>query len=111
MIHARALDLIEGRLGVVETSRALSKLAYWTGTRDDPDLLTFIAIDSETDSFPIGDVRKLWADHALALQDVEIAKAESFYRPSALEAASHLAERFEWTLEARNARRNAGHAV
>lgn len=44
-------------------------------------------------------------------QEVEIAKAENLYRPSAMEAASRLAERFAWSLEARNARRNAGHVV
>ena len=111
MIRARALDVIEGKLGVIEAARTLSKLAYWAGLREDADLLTFEAIDSETDTLPLGDVRKLWAEHALLGQDVEIARAEEMYKATAVEAASRLVERFAWTLEARKARRDAGHAV
>ena len=110
-IRARALDHVEGRLGVIETARALCKLAFLTGLRDDEDLTTFIVIDSETAVLPVGDVREHWNEQALVQQDVEISKAESFYRPLALEAANRLVERFEWSLEARRARRDAGHAV
>ena len=111
MIRARALDLVEGRLSVIESARVLSKLTHWSGLNDDPDLKTFIAIDSETDTLPVGDVRKYWASHALELEDVEIAKAEDLYRSSAIEAAQRLAERFEWALDARVKRRHSGHAV
>jgi len=111
MIRARALDLVEGRLSVIESARALSKLTYWAGLNDDPDLKTFIAIDSETDTLPIGDVRQHWALHALEREDVEITKAENLHRSTALEAAQRLAERFEWTLDARAKRRDSGHAV
>ena len=110
-IRARALDLIEGRLGVIEAARVIAKLGYWTSLREDPDVAAFVAIDSETDSLPLGEVRKLWADHALVRLDAEIEKAEGFYRQSALESAARLAERFSWALDARKARRNAGHAV
>ena len=111
MIRARALDLIDGKLSVIESARALSKLTYWTGLVADPDLGTFVAIDSETDTLPMGEVRKYWATSALEREDVEIAKAEDLYRSSAIEAAQRLAERFEWAIEARAARRNSGHAV
>ena len=57
-IHARAEDLLAGRLGVVETARIFSRLATWTHLRSDPDLKTFIGIDSETDALPVGNVRK-----------------------------------------------------
>jgi hypothetical protein len=39
MIRARALDLIEGRLSVIESARELSKLAFWSGLKNDPDRL------------------------------------------------------------------------
>ena len=111
MIRARALDLIEGRLSVIESARVLSKLTYWSELNNDPDLTTFVAIDSETDALPVGDARKYWASHALEREDVEIAKAEDLYRSTAIESAQRLAERFKWALEARAARRNSGHAV
>lgn len=111
MIRARALDLIEGRLSVIESARVISKLAYWSGLKNDPDLTTFVAMDSETDTLPVGEVRKYWASHALEREDVEIAKAEEMYRSTALESAQRLVERFEWALESRAARRTGGHAV
>ena len=112
MIRARALDLIEGRLSVIETAaRTLSKLTYWSELKNDPDLTKFVAIDSETDTLPVGEVRKYWASHALERQDVEIANAEGLYRSTAMQSAQRLAERFDWALEARAARRNSGHAV
>jgi hypothetical protein len=111
MIRARALDLIEGRLSIIESARALSKLTHWSGPNDDPDLTTFVAIDSETDILPVREVRKYWATHALEREDVEIAKAEDLYRSTAIESARRLVERFEWSLEAKAARRNSGHAV
>jgi len=111
MIRARALDLIAGRMSVVEAARAISKLAHWSGLKDDPDLAIFAAIDSETSTLPLGEVRKYWAPHALEREDVEIAKAEDLYRPIAFESAKKLADRFEWALGARVVRRNSGHAV
>ena len=111
MIRARALELIEGRLSVIESARALSKLTYWTGLSIDPDLTVFVAIDSETDTLPVGNVRTHWAKHALEREDVDIAKAEDLYRSRALEAAHRLVDRFAWALEAKTTRRNSGHAI
>jgi hypothetical protein len=72
------MDLIEGRLGIIETARVLSKLKFLAGIENDADLDAFVAIDSETDELPVGGVRKQWAAHSLALQDVAIAKAEVY---------------------------------
>jgi hypothetical protein len=105
-IHARAVDLLEGRAGVIETARTMSKLRYWAGLNDDPDLLTFVGIDSETDALPVGEVRKYWAAHALAREDVEIDRAEELYAESAKQAAAALAEGFSWALEARRRRKD-----
>jgi hypothetical protein len=104
-IRARAIDLLEGRLGVIEAARELSKLAYWTDLRSDDDLATFVAIDSETDALPVGDVRQYWSAEALQRKDPEIQHAEELYRQVALEAAERLTKRFTWALDARNERR------
>lgn len=104
-IHARAVDLLEGRSGIIESARELTRLAFWAGLEEDDDLSTFVGIDSETGSLPVGEVRKLWADYALERYDAEIRRAEELYRPVALESASRLRERFAWALEARNLRR------
>jgi hypothetical protein len=105
-IGARAVDLIEGRLGVIDAARELSKLAFWTDLRNDEDLTTFVAIDSETDDLPVGNVRQYWSAEALARKDIEIRRAEELYRRVALEAAGRLTKRFAWALDAGNDRRN-----
>jgi hypothetical protein len=86
----------------------MSKLRFWTGLKDDPDLLTFVGIDSETDTLPVGEVRRYWAAHALHRKDVEIDRAEQLYAATARQAAAALVERFSWALDARGQRRKNG---
>jgi len=91
---ARANELIEGRVAVVESAREIRKYGFWFRASDDPDFLTFIAIDSETDHLPVGDVRQHWSKDALEKKDVEIQKAEATYRPRALDAARNLIRKY-----------------
>jgi hypothetical protein len=44
-----------------------------------------IAVESETDHLPVGEVRKPWASYALREKDVEIAHAEELYRTDFLQ--------------------------
>jgi hypothetical protein len=46
----------------------------------DPDVVRFVAIDSETDALPFGDVRKLWAPAALEKLQPEIDRKEQWAR-------------------------------
>jgi E3 ubiquitin-protein ligase DOA10 len=107
-IHARAEDFLAGRLGVIETARLLSQLAFWAHLRNDADLQTFVAIDSETGTLPVGEVRKYWAPDALEREDVNINQAEKLNQVAAAEAATRLVQRFAWAVEARNERRERG---
>jgi hypothetical protein len=104
-IRARAVDLLEGRLGVIEAARELSRLAHWTDLRSDDDLTTFMVIDSETDTLPVGNVRQYWSAEALQHKEPEILHAEELHREVALESAERLVKRFAWALDARNERR------
>jgi len=106
-IHARAVDLIEGRLGVIEAAEILSGLAHWTGQETDPDLLTFKRISKAT-VLPIGADRSLCSAEMSERLDAEIARLEKQFRASALAAAESLARRYEWALEARKERRRRG---
>ena len=98
-IHARVRDLLDGRMGVIETARALYPLAVWTRVENDPDFTLFRAIESETDHLPVGPVRQKWAAHALAREDMKIRAAEDHWRQEALAAAARLAERYKWAVE------------
>ncbi len=90
-----AQDIVSNHIGVIEASRLLARLRFGVAVDQwDPDFITFVGIDSETDDLPLGEARHHWSPSALALKDVEIAHAEEFYRDSALVAASHLIARF-----------------
>jgi hypothetical protein len=76
---AGAKAFLDGEVGVIETVRTLSRL------RDvRPDLrdsvTTFVGVDSETDAFPLGEVRNLWKPESIAKLDPEITKAADYYR-------------------------------
>ena len=98
MIRARALDLLEGRLGVIETARVMVPLAYWTKVQNEPEFLLFRAIASETDDLPVGNVRVHWAADALEREDVRIEAAEKLWRKQALSAAEKLVKRYQWAV-------------
>jgi len=85
-----AKELIGGRLSVIEASRELSPFRHDVEPQLAEILLTFTAIDSETDTLPIGAVRKEWNRESLERMDREIVEAERLYRDSAMSAAAEL---------------------
>lgn len=97
-IRARAMDLLEGRSGVIETARAMLPLAHWTRAECEPEFMLFRAIASETDHLPVGNVRAHWAPDALAREDVHIRAAERLWGEQARSAAQTLAERYHWAI-------------
>jgi hypothetical protein len=90
-----AQHILSGRVGVIQGARALRDIRS-TVTQDalDPDFLPFIVIDSETDTLPVGDVRKFWDAEALKRKDVEIEDAEQMYRETALDGCRKLLARY-----------------
>jgi hypothetical protein len=58
-------------------------------------LLVFTAIDSETDTLPIGEVRQHWSREALERKEPEISEAEDYYHDTAIEAAYRLVQILE----------------
>ena len=91
-----ARDILDGRIGIIEGAREIRRFCggHLGFDERDPDLNTFVAIASETDDLPIGDVRQHWAPAALAQKDAEITRCEAIYREAAFKAASHLIARF-----------------
>jgi len=85
-----AKQLVSGQLCVMAASRELSRFRHDVEPQIAEVLLTFEGIDSETDTLPIGGVRKEWNREALQRKDKEIAEAEQFYRDSAMNAAAAL---------------------
>jgi hypothetical protein len=91
-----AQAILDGRISIIAGARQIRQFCGGHAGLDerDPDLITFVGIDSETDDLPIGDVREYWAPDVLAQKDLEIERCEAMYREPALEAASHLVARF-----------------
>lgn len=85
-----ARQLVAGEIGVIAASRELGYLRHEVEPQLANVLVTFTGIDSETDTLPVGDVRKEWSPEALKRKDKEITEAEDFYRDSAINAATEL---------------------
>jgi len=88
-----AEQLLRGAIGVIAASRAMSPLQREVAT-DWPELsdvlMTFVAIDSETDALPIGKVREMWHPSSATLEDLKVADAEERFRSVAHEACRRI---------------------
>ena len=78
------------QLGVTEASRKVVALRDSLGELSNPLFNTFVAVESETDTFPIGDVRQRWSAAALSRMDAEREATERHYRPYMLEECGAL---------------------
>ena len=68
-----ARAVVDKREGICAGSRLLSGLAHVLAPDSgiDPDFAVLLALDSETDRFPLGKVRDRWDPAALRALDVE----------------------------------------
>jgi hypothetical protein len=62
---------------------------------DDEDFLVFTGIESETDTFPLGDVRSRWSAEALAHSDAGRQATEARWREDAERASRSLIKKYE----------------
>lgn len=104
-IHARAKELREGKISLIEASVALGPLASWTRLESERDFEVFRRLRDELIGLPIGRERKWWAAHALAREDVKIQTIEDKWRSKAMKAAGNLEAKYAWSLAARTALR------
>lgn len=94
-IAEAATAMLEGKMSFIEGARRICGLRFKAElSNSDPDIVPFVAIDSETDALPLGDVRQLWAPDALAKLQPEIDKAESWARSVGHSPSQNLAARF-----------------
>ena len=108
-IRARASELVDGKISLIEAALALEKLAIWTHAQSDPDLSLFKRIIDDLSGLPIGSGRSHWAAHALAREDVKIKAVVDNWQHRGLNAAIRLVNRYAWSLEARAGLRSTGH--
>jgi hypothetical protein len=85
-----AQEVLERRTTILEAVRKLYPLAHTDAIANEDDRILVIAIMSETDDLPIGEVRKLWAPYALEAKDSEIARCEELWKPQFLGACKRI---------------------
>ena len=94
-IVAVARSILSGEIGIIVGARRLSGLGDKVGADRDPDFIFFVAIDSESDHLPIGEVRQRWNPDALRVKDAEVAEIEAFHRQEAFEICRRLIQKYE----------------
>jgi hypothetical protein len=94
-IVAVATAMIGGEINLIEGCRQINGLMHEI---DDPacwDLhRPFIAVDSETDHLPFGELRKLWHPDFLPQADEEAEKYLASRRPMIIEACQRIIQAF-----------------
>ena len=88
-------QLLTGTIGVIAVSRAMRRFqeevkAAWPELGN--VLMTFVAIDSETDSLPIGTVREKWHPLTAGIEDQKVADAEARFGEPARDACRRVLE-------------------
>jgi hypothetical protein len=91
-----ATAILEGRLCVTEGARVLGELAFDLLAQRDDSFVVFFGVDSETDAFPLGDVRAHWNPSALVREDASRQLYEESVRPRVNLACSELIRRYRW---------------
>jgi hypothetical protein len=91
-----AQAILDGKLSVIEGSRALASYAHdivldWSA---DPDFVVFGAIASETDDLPIGESRRNWSAQALAEGDAKLQRFTSAVESDVRAACANVIARF-----------------
>lgn len=87
--------ILDRQINLVEGAWRLSALRHDVSRKDfDDDFMLFVAIASETDHIPVGEVRKQYSPDALRKAEAEIAEAEKLYHAQAEVACEKLIARF-----------------
>ena len=88
-------QMLSGELSFFEGSILVCSLRFMVGVPEfDHDLLTFVAIESETDHLPPRQVQHRWSAEALRRLQPEFEKAEILAKELATQACLNLIERF-----------------
>jgi Protein of unknown function (DUF2489) len=82
--------LLDDRIPLIDGCRQLALLRHEVDPGQSAAFDTFIAVDSETDHLPLGEVRQYCSPTWLEKADEQVAHAERLYREPVREAAEAL---------------------
>lgn len=88
-------QMLNGELSFFEGAIQVSALRFSVGVSEfDPDLLKFVAVESETDHLPPPHVQHRWSSAALQHLEPEFEKTEIWAKGVAVQACQNIIERF-----------------
>ncbi|MBD2705788.1 hypothetical protein IC229_34635 [Spirosoma sp. BT702] len=90
-----AKSILDGQIGVISGSRALTGLSHKFDETKRDDFILFIGIDSDSDNLAIGPEREYWSKEQLAKQDIEIEIVEAYYREDVYNTCTDLIRQIE----------------
>lgn len=94
-VVARTTELIEGKVGMIDCSREIGRLAFWLRAEKDPDFVKFQTINKESEEIPSIDKRQKWPGEARDIETKKIEDIEARWKSEALAAAISLREKFD----------------
>lgn len=95
--------ILEGNVDVLEGFHLLASLRWEVGVdASDADFIVFVAISSEIDNLPIGEVRRYWSAEALERLEPELQAAIAWAMPMAVPACRSVVRRFSAELFSSN---------
>jgi hypothetical protein len=80
IILETALSVLAGKVSPIEGARLIASTRFTARLEDDPDVLPFVGIASETETLPLGDDRIHWQAQALTSLQPDIDKAQTWAR-------------------------------
>lgn len=86
--------MLNGDLSFFEGAIQVCSLRFSVGIPEfDPDLLVFVAIETETDHLPLSHVQHRWSNDALQRRQPEFEKTENWAKEVANQACQNLIKR------------------
>jgi len=89
-----ARAMIEGKEDLLAGLRGISALRLFTDVADDDVFHQIVAIDDETDRFPLGEARERWSPEALRKSDIELGRYLDSARDDILRSCERIVEKF-----------------
>ena len=95
LVAQLAGEVLSGSRSALEGGRKIATLRHELDLpEDDPDMLVFTLIESETDDLPVGHERNNWSLRGLTQKQASVSSAEAWAKETSFEACRNLVRRF-----------------
>jgi hypothetical protein len=85
-----ARGMLHGNISLIEGCRSLVRLRFDAEITASEALKVFVGVESETDHYPVGNVRSVYAPELLARLDADVSEHLSQVRPVLIKACREI---------------------